>query len=230
MALPEPLDPVFVGDPLPAALNEERTAINDLTGEVRGRIPLPSGAMFGDLLVWDGDKWVSTETRFLEGNGRPDGQVAAPVGSRYIDKTGAQGAVEWVKRAGGDTNTGWICLAGDTGRRNIASTILTRTGTVVHSASLIRSGQIVQMYVDITMPTNTANPYRIYDLPAGFRPMVDLYGGLADNKEGADTGGTLVAMGGGINIYNIVAGKRDRYNGVWATQDAWPSTLPGSST
>lgn len=228
MALPEPLDTVFVGDPLPAALNEERQAINSLTGEVGNRIPFPPGAAFGDLLRWNGSAWETTETRFLEGEGRPDGQVAAPVGSRYIDKLGAQGAVEWVKRAGGDTNTGWICLAGDTGKRNIAAQILTRTGTAVHSAFLIRSGQIVQMYVDLTMPTNTASPYKIYDIPAGFRPVADLYGGLLDNKEGADTGGTLVSNAGIVNIYGPVAGKRDRYHGTWATRDAWPTALPGS--
>lgn len=230
MALPEPLDPVFVGDPLPAALNEERQAINSLTEETRDRIPFPPGAMTGDLLRWDGEQWLTTETRFLEGEGRPDGVVAGPVGSRYIDKLGAQGAVEWVKRAGGDTNTGWICLAGDTGKRDISAQILKRTGVTVHSAFLIRSGQIVQMYVDLTMPNagNVGSPYKIYDIPSGFRPVADLYGGLLDNKEGADTGGTLVSGAGIVNIYGPVAGKRDRYHGTWATRDAWPNALPGS--
>lgn len=230
MALPEPLaTDLAVGDPLPAALNEERTAINLIVDEVEDRIPFPSGAAFGDLLRWNGSAWETTETRFLEGEGRPDGQVAAPVGSRYIDKVGAQGAVEWVKRSGGSTNVGWICLAGDTDKRDISANILTRTNTIVHSAFIMRSGQIVQLYVDITMPTNTASPYKIYDIPSGFRPVADLYGGLLDNKEGADTGGTRVAAAGDVNIYGIVAGKRDRYHGTWVTRDAWPSALPGAS-
>lgn len=231
MALPEPLDPVFVGDPLPAALNEERQAINSLTGEVEERIPFPTGAAFGDLLRWNGVSWETTETRFLEGEGRPDGQVAAPIGSRYIDKLGAQGAVEWVKRAGTpDSAVGWICLAGDTGDRVVTAQILKRTGTTVQEAHLQRSGQIVHFYLDITMPTSTASPYLVYNLPVGFRPVHNIYGGLNDNKEGADTGGTVVAADGVVNIYNPVAGKRDRYHGIWPTQDAWPSSLPGTGT
>lgn len=230
MALPEHLDPVFVGGPLPAALNEERDAINSLTGEVEDRIPFPTGAAFGDLLRWNGVAWETTETRFLEGDGRPDGQVAAPVGSRYIDKTGAQGAVEWVKRAGGDTNTGWICLAGDTGDRDVSADILKRTNAVVASAHLQRSGQIVHFYLDITMPTNNASPYNVYNLPVGFRPVHQIFGGLTDNKEGADTGGTMVNSDGTINIYGPVSGKRDRYHGIWPTQQAWPEALPGTGT
>lgn len=227
MVLPVFLDDVFVGDPLPAALNESRHAINDLVGEVENRIPFPPGAQTGDLLRWDGVQWLTTETRFFEGDGRPDGVFAAPQGSRYIDKLGENGAVEWVKRAGGDTNQGWMCLAGDTGARNVAAQILKRTGTVVTSATLIRVGQTVELHVDITMPTSTASPYKIYDLPAGFRPQYDRYGGMTDNKEGADTGGTLVAASGAVNIYNPVAGKRDRYSGTWLTKDAWPALLPG---
>lgn len=224
-----PLDPVSSGDPHVPAHNSERDAINQLEVEVDSKIPLPSGAATGDLLRWDGTEWLTTETRFFEGNGRPDGNIAAPVGSRYIDKVGAQGAVEWVKRAGGDTAFGWICLAGDTGKRNIAADILLRTGTLVNSAFLIRSGQVVQMYVDLKMPSViTPDPYTIYNLPAGFRPVADIFGGLLDNKEGADTGGTLVAAAGAVNIYKIVAGKTDRYHGTWATRDAWPEILPGA--
>lgn len=228
MALPEPLNPVFVGDPLPAALNEEREAINDLADEVQTKIPLPTGAMFGDLLRWNGEAWETTETRFLEGNGRPDGRVGAPVGTRYIDKTGANGAVEWVKRAGGDSNTGWLCLAGDTGPRNIADLIDRGNGTI-YSAILVRSAQIVELHIDVRMPSNKTATWTAITLPVGFRPQYNRYGGLSDNKEGADTKGTLVAGAGGVTFYGVVSGKRDRYSGNWITSDAWPATLPGSA-
>lgn len=227
MVLPEPLEQVFVNDPLPAALNEERDAINTLDDAVDDRIPFPSGAATGDLLRWDGTKWVTTETRFFEGNGRPDGQVAAPVGSRYIDKTGADGAVEWIKRVG-DLNTGWICLAGQTGRRDISALIVKRTTAVVNAAYLIRINYVVELYIDITMPNNTASPYSLLTLPAGFRPIYNKYGALTDNKEGADTGGTYIGTDGTVNIYNPVAGKRDRYSGTWLTEEPWPTSLPGT--
>lgn len=225
------LPPVSQGDPHTPAHNAERDAINALEEALKTKIGLPSGASTGDLLRWDGTQWLTTETRFFEGEGRPDGQIAAPIGSRYVDKLGAQGAVEWVKRAGTpDSAVGWICLAGDTGDRNISASVLKRTGTVVNSGHLQRSGQIVHFYVDITMPTNVSSPYKIFDLPLGFRPIHDIYGGLTDNKEGADTGGTLVMATGVVNIYTPVAGKRDRYHGIWPTQDAWPSALPGTGT
>lgn len=224
----DPLEPVYVGDSLPGALNEERDAINELAVGLETKISLPSGAAVGDLLRWDGIEWLTTETRFFEGDGRPDGVVAGPVGSRYIDKTGAQGAVEWVKRSGGDTNTGWICLAGDTGPRNVAAQTIPGNGTVL-SAILIRSGQVVEFHIYLTMPSNKPSPYLAYTLPTGFRPQYNRYGGLTDNKEGADTGGTLVASDGRILFYNPVATKSDRYSGNWLTADAWPTALPGSA-
>lgn len=107
-----PLDPVASGDPHVPAHNEERDAINALEIDVSRRIPLPSGASTGDLLRWDGTAWVTTETRFFEGNGSPNGKVAAPVGSRYVDKQATGGAVEWVKNSGGTGNTGWASAVG----------------------------------------------------------------------------------------------------------------------
>lgn len=226
--LPDPLDHKFVGDPLPAALNEERDAINALIAESETKIPFPAGAQTGDLMRWSGTDWETTETRFFEGDGRPDGVFAAPQGSRYVDKTGAQGAVEWVKRAGGDTNEGWICLAGDTGPRNIAALVDKGNGTL-WSAILIRSGQVVELFIDITMPSNKPSPYTLLTLPAGFKPQYNRYGAMTDNKEGADTGGTQVTSAGAVIIYLPVSGKRDRYSGNWLTADAWPSVLPGAS-
>lgn len=227
MALPEPLDPVFVGGPLPTALNEERDAINSLIGEVDARIEYPSGAMTGDLLRFNGVKWVTTETRFLEGNGRPDGSVAAPVGSRYIDKVAQQGAVEWIKRGGADTNTGWICLGGDTGSRNVASLVNKRTTAEVFVAVLRRIGVVVELYLDLSMPNNEDSPWDVLQVPSGFRPNGNRYGMLQDNREGAALS-TAVMADGTVNLYGIVKTKRDRWNATWTTDDAWPSSLPGS--
>lgn len=228
MALPEPLNPVFVGDPLPAALNEERDAINALTGEVENKISLPAGAMTGDLLRWNGVKWVTTETRFLEGNGRPDGSVAAPVGSRYIDKVAQQGAVEWIKRSGGDTNSGWICLGGDTGSRNINGSVDKRGTAVVNDAVIRRIGVVVELYLDLEMPNNEASPWDVVQLPAGFRPNGVRYGLLHDNKEGAAQS-TAVFADGTVKLYSIVKTRRDRWNGTWSTDDPWPNDLPGTA-
>lgn len=229
MTIPDPLVDVFVGDPLPQALNETRHAINDLTGEVEERIPFPSGAATGDLLRWDGVQWVTTETRFLEGEGRPDGVVAGPIGTRYIDKLGQQGAVEWVKRAGtSDSNTGWICLAGDTGLRNVAGLVNKRTTADVNTAILSRVGQVVDLYLDLTMPNNEASPWDVLVLPVGFRPRSTRYGLMQDNREGA-AASTSIEGNGTVNLFTIQRTKRDRFNGTWTTSDPWPATLPGSA-
>lgn len=223
-----PLDPVSSGDPHVPAHNAERTAINDLEVAVGDRIPFPPGAATGDLLRWDGTAWVTTETRFFEGEGRPDGVFAAPVGSRYIDKTAEQGAVEWVKRSGGDSNVGWLVLAGDTGWRNIASLATVPGGATVHSARVRRLGHVVDMFFDLTMPTANGT-WTLFNAMTGFGPGYSLYAGLHDNNELASTGGTLVDSDGGVFIYKTLAGKRDRFHGTWLTSDPWPTVLPGAA-
>ena len=223
-----PLDPIAQGDPHVPAHNEERAAINALNERIEDKITIPAGLQTGDLLVWDGIQLVSTETRFFEGEGRPDGNVGAPVGSRYIDKTGAQGAVEWVKRAGGSTNVGWICLAGDTGWRDI-SAIIDRGNGTIHTAQIRRIGHLVDFYLDVTMPSNKTTTWTLFSTMPGFSPGIDRYGTLTDNQELAANGNYINDLGG-IAFTGVLGGKRDRYSGTWSTSDAWPSPLPGAGT
>ena len=51
---------------------------------------------------------------FLTGTGFPNGVVAAPAGSIYVDKNLTCGALLWIKQTG-NGNTGWRVLSGDTG-------------------------------------------------------------------------------------------------------------------
>lgn len=221
-----PLLPVSSGDPHVAAHNAERDAINALETAMDTKITLPAGAATGDFLRWDGVQWTTTETRFFEGEGRPDGAFAAPVGSRYIDKTASQGAVEWVKRSGGDSNAGWMCLAGDTGLRNIASLVSKPAGAIINTAYVRRIGQVVDFYFDLTMPSSTAN-WQLLTSLAGFAPGFNRYAGLQDNSELGNTRGTVIEADGGIVIYGPQPGNRDRYEGTFLTPDPWPTSLPG---
>lgn len=223
------LDPVSSGDPHVPAHNAERDAINQLQTDMDGKIPFPTGAAYGDLFWFDGTNWVTTDTRFLEGDGRPEGLVAGPVGSRYVNKTPDEGGVMWVKTTGGDSTTGWVCVAGSTGKRDITNMIALRNTGVVNSAVLTRINNSVELYIDIRMPNNDDSPYTLLTLPPGFRPQYNIYGALTDNKEGADLKGTAVLSGGVVNIYSPVAGKADKYHGTWLTMDAWPTSLPGSA-
>lgn len=225
-----PLIPVSTGDPHVAAHNEEREAINALEEEFPTKLDKPPVPRVGDLLRFDGIAWTTSQTRLFEGDGQPEGVVAAPIGSRYVDVTAAEGAVEWLKIRGVDDNdnTGWQLLLADTGLRNISSLIDTRSTAVVNAAYLRRSGDLVDIYLDLKMPTNIASPWSLMTLPVGFRPPFTRHGALQDNNEAA-AATSAVLNTGVVNLYTLVSAKTDRWNGSWLTRDPWPAALPGTA-
>jgi hypothetical protein len=56
----------------------------------------------------------------IHGRGMPNGIVAAPVGTTYVDETVTNGALKWIKKSG-TGNTGWDVLIGDTGWKVLPS-------------------------------------------------------------------------------------------------------------
>lgn len=56
----------------------------------------------------------------IHGRGMPNGTVAAPVGTTYVDEAVTNGALKWIKKTG-TGNTGWEVLIGDTGWKIIPS-------------------------------------------------------------------------------------------------------------
>lgn len=54
----------------------------------------------------------------IHGTGFPNGKVAAPVGTTYVDTAVTNGALKWIKMKGND-NRGWEVLIGDTGWRTL---------------------------------------------------------------------------------------------------------------
>lgn len=54
----------------------------------------------------------------IHGTGMPNGKVAAPVGTTYVDTVATNGALKWIKRTGTD-DQGWEVLTGDTGWRTL---------------------------------------------------------------------------------------------------------------
>lgn len=55
----------------------------------------------------------------IHGTGIPNGKVAAPVGTTYVDIAVTNGALKWIKRKG-DNNQGWEVLTGDTGWKRLS--------------------------------------------------------------------------------------------------------------
>lgn len=56
----------------------------------------------------------------IHGRGMPNGVVAAPVGTTYVDEAVTNGALKWIKKSG-TGNTGWDVLIGDTGWKVLPS-------------------------------------------------------------------------------------------------------------
>lgn len=112
-----PLDPVSLGDPHVSAHNAERDAIEALEQALPTKMPLPNNPAVGSMLRFNGTNWVPSKMKLYEGEGSPEGVVAAPVGSRYVDALATGGVAEWFKQHGvGDNdNTGWSPLSVDTG-------------------------------------------------------------------------------------------------------------------
>lgn len=167
------LPPVTTNDPHPAAHNAERTAINTLQDQMANKITMPGGAATGDLLRWDGTQWLTTETRFFEGVGNPNGKVAAPIGSRYVDKTGTRGAVTWDKTSGGESNAGWTSSIGPLSLNGEQGTV------VIGGASAKTKSKFVPLNPDIFLgvaPRQVilssglyyANVYHTGKVPNGF--------------------------------------------------------------
>lgn len=198
------LEPVSSGDPHVPAHNEEREAINNLEIAVNDRIKLPPGAATGDLLRWDGTNWMTTDTRFFEGNGSPNGAVAAPVGSRYIDKIAATGAVEWIKRFNGDSNTGWIEISGDSGWLEVGSAgnaAFTNTwknyGSGWATAAYRKINGIVYLKGLVTRGA-ASRAAQIFVLPAGFRPAGNMHiAALNSGNVSSDLNGVNITAGTG---------------------------------
>lgn len=168
------------GDPHAPAHNAERDAINALQDDMPNKISLPPGAATGDLLRWDGTTWLTTETRFFEGNGNPNGVLAAPVGSRYIDKAATLGAVEWIKSTG-TGNTGWFTLAGDSGWIQVGATDAApfQNGFVNYGSSwttaAYRKLNGVTHLKGLLNKTTGSRALVMFSLPVGFRPSADTH-------------------------------------------------------
>lgn len=71
-------------------------------------------ALDNRLKVLEAKQWE------IHGRGMPNGTVAAPVGTTYVDEAVTNGALKWIKKSG-TGNTGWDVLIGDTGWKILPS-------------------------------------------------------------------------------------------------------------
>lgn len=165
----------------------------------------------------------------LHGSGFPT--APASVGTRYVDVDATNGAVEWIM-----TPSGWEVAYGDTGWRDISSLYdLTNINNVYPPRAYIRR-QNKQVMLKMWFEVKTAGNYDILTLPnngLGFNsgPALNLHlvtppsitGGSSQVREPA------LDNNGKVYLYVGVAnGNWQRVNATWITDDAWPTTLPGT--
>jgi len=161
---------------------------------------------------------------YRTGTGFPEGVTTAPVGSRYIDTAATNGAIEWIK-ASGTGSTGWKVVYGDTGVRNLTSLLLNGC-TVLDGGhpSVIRIGRTVHFTANASQPSGWVSGTPMIVVPTGFRPIASTAVYLPDGYSNATA--FFLEVNGDLKVFGGANGRRASW--VWLTDDAWPTTLPGT--
>ena len=162
----------------------------------------------------------------LSGTGSPEGVVTAAPGSTWLqtDATDVKGWIRWVKAGTG--NTGWVAgPEADTGWR-----ALTLEGDWTGTAYIIRGGRRVTFkFYNLTGTAGTA----AFTLPTGFRLGTPSAGSATQLAATGNTAGTLAisqTLTGKVEPLGGARGYTDTFLEVsWVTDDAWPTSLPGSA-
>lgn len=173
----------------------------------------PSGTSIGGVL-------------YLTGIGFPNGVVTAPVGSIYIDKAVTNGASTWVKKSG-TGNIGWQVLEGDTGWRNIGT-----IAGIVEPLKIRRVLNVVYLaQIGEAITINALATQTRLLTPLGFRSTLRS-GFLLTTTPGSIQGSILVKS----TELDIILTTNTAYQtfvalsgAQWITNDAWPTTLPGTA-
>lgn len=186
----------------------------------------------------------------IHGTGMPNGKVAAPVGTTYVDTVATNGALKWIKRTGTD-NQGWEVLTGDTGWRTL--TIASKLGA---SYLKVRRKNDTVMYqfgglswgwfgivrrggpgYSIQPSDRERNVFilGLHQVPQGFRSEFSLIGGIYNDK-GTPYGTWYLGGPGDGNMIRFqftdpVPTDRDigdiRVSSImYLTNDPWPDRLP----
>ena len=193
--------------------------INRATGKVTvGSVGASAGIELG-----------TSGPRDMVGTGSPEGVVTAPVGSTWRDTNATTGAVSWIK-ASGSGNTGWKVAYGNTGGRNMAAVSMLNSWTVASTATLRRVNSEVRL--DFTLSDASATADTAYRLPSGLRPADTFWGTVSTSTASfTESCAFYITTAGDIRIAGYTACSGTYYIGAtFPTDDAWPSTLPGTAT
>lgn len=163
---------------------------------------------------------ANLQGRFYEGVGAPEGKVAAPVGTSYIDSAATTGAIRWIKTSGTGA-TGWKVEYGDTGWRDLSSLLPSHmTGTLNFRR---QNDWVYLIFVNITGLTESITLSIPNTAPrnAHYMEVAIANAGTTERQLFRAVGNNHILMANGTN---------PTANGSvsWMTQSSWPTTLPGT--
>ena len=159
------------------------------------------------------------------GTGSPEGIVTAGIGATYIalDTTGAYVGTIWRKRTASGA-TGWVVVEGDTGWRTITSTNANIAGTFLLRR---QAGRVsIQANTGATVTSAPASGETLYTLATGWRPKVNVYDSHTSGSGSARA--LLVRSTGLIDLFALALNEQVHANVTYPTDEAWPTTLPGT--
>ena len=163
------------------------------------------------------------------GTGSPEGKITAPVGSIYTDLAATNGAIRWVK-ASGTGSTGWRVEYGDTGWRDISSSIANRSTPIEFAAEAgiyIRRVQDTVQYRIFGDTTIVSQFGKLTDNFNGFRPTLDWHIDAISRYADLKVGIWQVRIENGVSGERLGRANESRIV-QWTTMERWPTSLPGT--
>lgn len=162
----------------------------------------------------------------LVGTDSPEGNVSAPVGSTYTDTEATNGAIRWIKTSG-TGNTGWRVEYGDTGWRKIDGS----GGEYLQEGEYLvrREGRRLWVILsDVVFRERNSNS-SLGRLPwlfrgASFSMRFALYAGIENTPSRS---GNISGLGY-VNVYGTKTDTPLTGYICLATDEAWPTSLPGT--
>ncbi|HQD84975.1 MAG TPA: hypothetical protein PK929_18190 [Quisquiliibacterium sp.] len=195
------------------------------TAATVGALPIPDpGAYFTTDTVTGALQQLGGRERY--GTGSPEGVVTAPVGTYYTDTAITNGAMRWAKKTG-TGNTGWKCIEGDTGWRDLSTGLLNGWAGAAGSVLIKRTPDQIHLLLE-NLGGASATATAILALPVGFRsiqartmrPMVHNAAGAVQRLLAFETGA--------VNFNGTVPQALPLYGyTAWPAASTWPTTLPG---
>ena len=171
-------------------------------------------------------------TRYITSTGFPNGVVSAPVGSIYIDTAVTNGASSWIKKSG-TGSTGWQVLEGNTGWRNVTSSLI--NGWTAGEFLLRRIGSQVYLRTE-ALNAATMTSASPYTLPSGFRAYNTAYSTSSERQffttatNPAAVWRATTPSNGVLSIQGATTGLSVLYGTLqFTTSEDWPTTLPGTA-